>query len=503
MSANDPPADGAEEATQPLASGAEASSAAEAAPAAEATSADAPAAEAPSADAPAARKIPRPTSHRARIWINVLLGFTTLLAIIAVFSVWANRLLFNPDNWQNTSTQLLQNQQIRSATANYVVDQLYANVDVAGLIKQGLPTQLQGLAGPAAGALRNAAVQGVELALSRPRVQSLWATANRAADQAFIAVVEGGKGPVGVNQGVVTLDLASIIDNIASRLGLPSDIGAKLPASIGNLTILKSDQIKLVQNLGQAIKDLALWLTILVPLLYALVIFLSRDRRRRMLMSVGFSIVFAGVVAFLLRHLLISGVTNSLVKDESVKPAAQATISIATGMITEIAGAFVLFGVVVIASAWFAGPQRWATAGRRALAPYLRERPGWAFATTAVVMVLVFIWNPIPATGKPAGIIVFLLLALLGTEVLRRQTAWEFPDARAGETSAALRARFESVRGHLRRDKPEAPPANGNGESIAQQLERLAALKEQGAISNEEYDAAKTSVLHAVQTPAP
>ena len=46
-------------------------------------------------------------------------------------------------------------------------------------------------------------------------------------------------------------------------------------------------------------------------------------------------------------------------------------------------------------------------------------------------MVLIFIWNPIPATGKPAGIIVFLALALLGTYVLRRQTAEEFPEARS------------------------------------------------------------------------
>ncbi len=44
-------------------------------------------------------------------------------------------------------------------------------------------------------------------------------------------------------------------------------------------------------------------------------------------------------------------------------------------------------------------------------------------------MALIFIWDPIPATGKAAGIIVFLALAYLGTYVLRHQTAEEFPDA--------------------------------------------------------------------------
>ena len=117
-----------------------------------------------------------------------------------MLAVWANRLLFNPDNWANTSTQLLENPDIRSATSNYLVDQLYKNVNVAGLLESGLPPRLDPLAGPAAGALRNVAVQGTEFALQRPLVQTLWEAANRTADKAFIAVVEGKKGPIGTDR---------------------------------------------------------------------------------------------------------------------------------------------------------------------------------------------------------------------------------------------------------------------------------------------------------------
>ena len=42
-------------------------------------------------------------------------------------------------------------------------------------------------------------------------------------------------------------------------------------------------------------------------------------------------------------------------------------------------------------------------------------------------MLLVFIWNPIPSTGKLAGIIVYSVLAFFGAYLLRRQTAEEFP----------------------------------------------------------------------------
>ena len=140
-------------------------------------------------------------SRGRRILVNSLIAFTTLLLVVGIFSIWANRLLFNPDNWSNTSTQLLQNADIRSTTANYLVDQLYANVDVTGLISSGLPPRLVPLAAPAAGALRNVAVKGADLALTRPRVQNLWALANRAADQTFIAAVNGGKGSVKINGG--------------------------------------------------------------------------------------------------------------------------------------------------------------------------------------------------------------------------------------------------------------------------------------------------------------
>ena len=436
----------------------------------------------------------RPITRGRRISVNVLITITTVLAVVGILSIWANRLLFNADNWENTSTQLLQNSEIRSATANYLVDQLYANVNVAGVIQSGLPARLAPLAGPAAGALRNAAVQGVDLALQRPRVQSLWAKANRAADQAFITIVNGGKGPVGIQKGVVTLNLALIVDDVAARLGLPSDLGAKLPPTVGNLTVIKSNQLKFVQDAGNAIQGLALWLTILVPLLYAAAIALAPGRRRRTLMTVGFAIVFAGVLALLARSILKTQIVNSIVSDASVRPAASAVLAIGTSMITEIAGAFIFVGIVLVAAAWFAGPAGVATTGRRALAPYLRDQPGWAFATAAALMVLIFIWDPIPATGKPAGMIVFLLLALLGVEVLRRQTAVEFPDAHAGEATAAIRARVRTLREGRRRGHPAS--ANGTGVTLPEQLERLATLRDGGSITQEEYDAAKASLLH-------
>ena len=430
----------------------------------------------------------RTISRRRLIGVDVLIGVTTLLLIVGMFSIWANRLLFNPDNWSNTSTQLLQNPAIRTATANYVVDQLYANVNVAGLIKQGLPTQFQGLAGPAAGALRNAAVQGTELALSRPRIQNLWAQANRAADQTFIAIVNGGKGVVRTNNGAVTLNLGAILEDVAARLGLPSGLSSKLPPNIATLTIFKSNQLKTVQNAGKAVKGLALWLTILCPLLYLLAIFLAKGHRRRTLMTVGFAGIFAGVLVFFGRNVLQTQLTHSLTNDASLRPAVRAAIGISTGLLSEVAGAVVFVGALLVIAAWFAGPARLARTGREAIAPFLREHVAATYGIALGLLALLFIWDPIPATGTPAGIITFIVLGLVGTELLRVQTAREFPEARAGTVTHAVRTHLAGMR--------RSAPTNSAPTSTADQLKQLAELRDQGSLTPEEYQAAKEQLLH-------
>ncbi|HEY2259387.1 MAG TPA: hypothetical protein VGH45_06725 [Solirubrobacteraceae bacterium] len=422
------------------------------------------------ADSPAARAPSH--SKRRRIITDVLIVVNTILAILAIVAIWANRQLLNPENWGNTSTTLLQNPAVRTATANYLVDQLYSNVNVASLLESRLPSRLDPLAAPVAGALRNAAVQATELALSRPVVQDLWAKANRRADQALVAIVNGGNRQVSVNGNEVTLNLSSILDDVASRLGISVDLGAKLPPSAANLVIMRSDQLKLIQDAGGALKGLATILYILVPLLYVVAIAIARGRRRRTLMSVGASAIVAGLAILLARSLGVRAVEHTLVSDESVRPAVRAVASIGTNMLVEIAGAVILIGIVLVIAAWFAGPSRLATPARRWLAPRLAEHPAAAYLVVGAVLLLVFIWQPIPATGTPLGMIVFAVLAALGTEALRRQTLAEFGGPRS---------------------PPPADDAN---------LEHLTALRQAGALTADEADAAKARLSADDPVPA-
>jgi hypothetical protein len=383
------------------------------------------------ADAPAA-------SPAHRIWVRVILVLATLLAIFSIFAIWANRQLMNPTNWAKTSTTLLQKPTIRSAMSGYLVDQLYANIDVPAQLKSGLPTQLAPLAGPISGALHNLAEQGAERALEIPRVQDAWRTANHAADQALVTIVNGGGSRVQIQGGTVSLNLHQIVADLSQRLGLPSGIAEKLPASVANLKVVTSSQLGLVRNLAKALHALALWLTILTFALYALAVFLARGHRRRMLMWVGSSLVFAGVLVLVGRKIGQGQIVSAITTNASIEPAANDAYSVATSLLVQVASASIIVGIPVILSAWFAGPARWAVAGRRFWAPHLRERPGLAYWIAAGLLALVFLWGPIPATRNPLEMLLFTILAFVGAHVLRGQIAEEFPDAQPVSMRAAM-----------------------------------------------------------------
>jgi hypothetical protein len=435
-------------------------------------------------------------SRARRIWVRVILGIATVLAIFAIFAVWANRQLLNPTNWSNTSTALLQKSTIRSALSGYLVDQLYSNINVPEQIKSGLPPQFKLLAGPIAGGLHTVVEQGGERALESPRVQNLWRSANRAADETLVAIVNGSGRRAQIQGGTVSLNLHQIVSELAQRLGLPASVADKLPASVANLKVVTSSQLGLVRNLAKALHAVALLLTILVVALYVLAVYLARGNRRRTLLWVGWSLVFSGLLVLVARKIGQGQLVSAITKDASIEPAAKDAYSVSTSLIVEVASATIIVGIPVILSAWFAGPARWAVAGRRFLAPHFRERPALAYWITAGLLALVFIWGPIPATRNPFEMLLFTILAFAGTYVLRRDMEKEFPDAQAVSLRAAIGGYARAAGEKLGRGRAAGAAAAGpSGPALAGELERLEALRERGAITAAEYEAAKRELL--------
>ena len=231
----------------------------------------------------------------------VILG--SVLAFLSVFAIWTERQALNTDDWVTTSGRLIQNETIRTALSDYLVDQLYENVDVEAELKDILPGDTKDLAGPAAGGLRQVAGQGAEKVLETSTAQSLWEDANRSAHEQLVSVLEDKGEAVSTSEGNVSLNLGSLLTNLASQVGIGQNLAEKLPADAGQIEILHSDELKTAQNIAVAIKGLALLLSILTFIAFAAAIYLSRDGRWVTVLYSGIGLVAAGFAVIVFREI--------------------------------------------------------------------------------------------------------------------------------------------------------------------------------------------------------
>jgi len=410
----------------------------------------------------------------------VLIGVGSLLAILAILALWANRQLLDTDNWVDTSSELLEDDDIRDQVSIFLVDQLYTNVDVQAQLEEAFPPRAKPLAGPVAGGLKDLAVRGVDTLLTRPRLQAAWENANRGAHGALLNVVEGGGENVSTESGDVVLDLGTLLDASAESLGVGERAAQKLPDDAGELTLLQSDELELAQDGVDLLKAAAIVLVILAFGLMALAVFLAGAWRREALRAAGFGLVFAGAVALVARSLAGDALVDSLASTEAVKPAISSTWDIATSLMVEAASAAIMYGVVLIFSAWLGGTTRLATGTRRLLAPYLRE-PAIAYSGLAVIVLILLAWAPTPAFHRLIPTLILIALLAFGVEVLRRKTAREFPNASREDSMAQLRERFSNIGGSSTRKQ----------QGRLEDLERLGRLRDSGVLSQEEFEREK------------
>lgn len=362
--------------------------------------------------------------------VRGLIGVAAVLGIVAIFAVWANRQLLDTGYWTSTNTKLIASPPIKEAVSAYLTEQLYANVDIPGELKNELPSELKPLAAPAAGALKDVVEKGINLLLERPRVQQLWSKANQVTHAEFVRLVENKGSVVKLpGGGAVVLDLRPMLTEVAEKVGAPSSLVEKIPPKVAQLRIVTSKQLNTMQNAVNLLRSLALVLPLLVVAMFALAVYLARGRRRQTLIAVGAAFIGAGLVVLVARGIIGDKVVSSLATTEAVRPAAQSAWSIGTSVLADVAWATVFIGVPVILAGLLAGPTRSATSLRRLMAPYLRDRPDITFGAMALLLLLLFAWGPIVATKTLIGILIITVLAVFGTEMLRRETAREFPDA--------------------------------------------------------------------------
>jgi len=206
----------------------------------------------------------------------------------------------------------------------------------------------------------------------------------------------------------------------------------------GELVVMKSSELSGLQDLVRTLRNLGFVLPLLALALYLAVLFLARGWRREALIAAGSGILAATLLTLLARRLIGSAVVDSVASSDAVKPAITASWNIISAGLRERALFVLVIGLGFIVGGALAGPGRHEVAVRRFLAPYLRERPVVVYAVLALIFLLWLTFLPtINNVGQVIVVLVLLGLAVWGVEILRRQTAREFPDASTAPDQAA------------------------------------------------------------------
>jgi hypothetical protein len=477
--------------------------------------------------------------------VKGLIALGALLAFLAVFAIWVERQALDTSEWVNTSGRLIRNPTIRAAVGEYLVEQLYENVNVEKELEEILPGDTKELAGPAAGGLRQVAGTGAEKVLETGTAQSLWETANRTAHEQLLAVLENKKEAVSTANGEVKLNLGSMLTNLAGQIGLAKDLAEKLPPEAGQVTILKSEQLKTAQDIVVAIKGLALLLSILTFLVFGLAIYLTRDGRWVTVLFSGVALIVAALLVLVLRHVAGGVVVDQLVKQQNIKPAAEQAWSIGTSLMVSIATTIIVVGVFFAAAGWLSSPTGAARGTRRVIAPALDRYLPYCYGGLVLILGIYLLTASGVGLRSFLTVVVIGIMAAFGLRELSRQTGEEFPGLTFGEVTAPTRKRIETAvsdaklgeraskiklpdvkrpegrqsegkrpsgigipdvrrpaggRGGRGRDG-DAPPPQSPTEVMREEdarlssLERLATLHEKGVLTDEEFAAEKARLL--------
>lgn len=431
----------------------------------------------------------KPAGRGRRIGIVLLILLASILLFGTAADVWVKRQVLSTPKWVAASDKILAEPRVQEALATYIVDEIYANVDVQKELEDKLPEGWKGIAGPISAGIRTPATSAVERILSSDQVKKIWHTVNEKAHQSLVNVLEDKTRVGSTKDGKVTLDVGEIVRIVGTDLGVPASVMDKIPASVGQITIFESDSLALVQNAVRVVNILGPILFVVIVGLYALAVWLARGRRRLTLRNVGWSIIIVGFLLTTMRR-LTGNYIESIITDDQYSVAAKIIFGILSELLFDTAWMLITWGAVIVGGMLIIGPSRIATWGRRMAAPVLNADPlvFWIGAGACYLLVLWFV--PSPALRLWWSIILLGTVGALGLEYLRRRSIAEFPELRLdidvdGIKSSAMKT-WSTVSARFKQRSTD---------DHVDQLQRLSDLHSSGALTDEEYSAAKAKLL--------
>ncbi|MER5437520.1 hypothetical protein [Streptomyces sp. NPDC002790] len=329
----------------------------------------------------------------------ILVALVAVLAVTSVVGVWGSRTTLNTDRWISTVGTLPEDPKVNAAVSKYLANEIFDQLDVEQRLSDALPPRASFLAGPVTGAVHDFMREKISQLIADERFQELWRTTNRFAHERIVALLEKRNENVQVKGDTVTLNLLPVVNNLLGSLEteLPSVFGKKidlptlssgelppglhqriekaigkdLPENFAQIRLYNRNTLSQLQDAVVLFKHALVGLLIAVPVLLALSLWVSPNRRRTLLQLGLWLVVTVTILTAVLR-----GVRDQLLGQlpEGVyREGARSALWTIFTTLRERGDQLLWLGVAVAALCYLVGPGRlpsalrgWTAQGARA-----------------------------------------------------------------------------------------------------------------------------------------
>ncbi|MEB8337161.1 hypothetical protein [Streptomyces endophyticus] len=259
----------------------------------------------------------------------ILIALVAVLAVTSVVGVWGSRTTLNTDRWIATVGPLPEDPKVNAAVSTYLANEIFDQLDVERRLTDALPPRASFLAGPVTGSVHDFMREKISQLIANERFQELWRTTNRFAHERIVALLEKQNKNVQVKGDTVTLNLLPVVNNLlgslekempsvfGKKIDLPTlssgelppglhqriekAIGRDLPEDFAQIRLYNRHTLGQLQDAVVLFKQALVGLLIGVPVLLALSLWVSPNRRRTLLQLGLWLVVTVTVLTAVLR----------------------------------------------------------------------------------------------------------------------------------------------------------------------------------------------------------
>ena len=320
-------------------------------------------------------------------WIFVALA--VLLLTTSTLVVWSHRTLLNTNAFVNTVGPVFSHPEVDQAVATRVTAEIFDQLHLQKRIETALPKKVDFAAGPIVHVTEGVVSAQLAKVLESPQFQKAWNQILRTTHEALVKVLRGEKSAVvDASNGAVVINTVPLLNQALEQIsGLISQLtgkhvtfptitstevpqqaidkvgaalGITLPSSFGQFTLVKSAQLKQIQQAVKKFDALTYALPVITLLCLGFALWLSYRRRRTLLQF----FVGSALLMIILRRVVLytEGIAASKANNPTVARTILDTVLHGFFVLTAWILALCVLGLVITL---ITGPYRWARALRR------------------------------------------------------------------------------------------------------------------------------------------